>query len=647
MEFSSSLAKHDEPSLVTLPAEVLHLVIPFLDTARSLSHLSQTCKRLYHLISDDGWRIFVISRFNSFSHPGVCSPDRWAERARALTSQSRDWERRAIIVAVLQPSEKGHSRSNRSAHPPQSIASNMVVDAHHRRNGNDAQDLIFWGAGEDVFGLIRHGRGSNAPEEEWLSCKGVSAGYRPGKDDVTSVSILKSDRYAYGKGDDSQVLVGRANGDLDLLSMSPGDFGKKLLRFRGVTTTPSVTNSNTLLTEIQSLDVNYQHGVLAAATKQGLCFYNLTDAERDDSHVPDEGNTDTIHTSSDGADQVWADDAIHLKEVSQGPWSFEFIRSIKFVNETTLAVGLNKSGNPLQFLERTRTGFEKSSAYKVSSEHQASDNYDSRTVRAVLPVDTSSLASGGGNSVLSSWDDGTVRLLDLRTPSHADSMFQDNFDLTTPINSLLSRGLERFYAGSAYSPVVKVFDYRWPKGYYHTEALPCGIDRPHQPPRPPTVVEEPYYAEMTKQCDYVAGRLCRWHVLSRHDFYRPNMTIWLPASKASRGSPVYSLVSPSDESPSLFAGLSGSLVEMMAMSGLRLESQWQAHAGPQQSIAYQRMPGKLAFIETGSGFPVDDVAKSRRVPPMYIQTPSKRKEVIGLGRKRAHIRLDEWLNVTN
>ncbi|KAI1769387.1 hypothetical protein GGR53DRAFT_474159 [Hypoxylon sp. FL1150] len=642
MESMKDLSISDAPSLTALPAEIFHIIVSHLDTARSVSHLALTCKGLYRLIRDCGWRVFVTSRFNTFSLPEISSPDEWAERARALTSQSRDWDRRAFTIDVLQPPAKQRSRNFHRFVVRQSIASNILVDAHHQRRGNDAQDLIFWGAGEDIFGLVRHARGSKAPADEWLVCKGSSTGYHSGIDDVTAVSILKDNKYTYSEKDDPQVLVGRANGELDVVSMAPEDFGKKLFGFRGMKAASDTPNgSNTIpSTQIQSFDVNYQRGLLATATKQSVLFYNLASAGQNHSRITREDETDAIQDSSDSLNEAWADDAIPLKEESRGAWSFEFIRSVKFVNESTLAVGLNKCGYPLQYLERTETGFSKTAAAQANDDDY---HYTSRTVRAILPVNTRSVAGGSGHTVLSSWDDGTVRLQDLRTPYRVNRIFQDNFDLTPPINSLLSRGLERFVAASAYSPVIKIFDYRWPKGYYHTESLPCGNDRPYPAPKPPTMVFEPSFPDSRSRCDYMTGHLCRWHALSRHDFYRPNLTVWLPPLLADDSSPVYSLASPADDSPSLFAGLSGGLVEMTAKSG---GSHWLATNHHPSSIInnnnnnnnnnstkdqsqyqdkdkdmppYRRTRGRLAFIETGSGFPVDDFAQAQRMPPMHHQ----------------------------
>ncbi|KAK9776143.1 putative F-box domain-containing protein [Seiridium cardinale] len=83
-----------------------------------------------------------------------------------------------------------------------------------------------------------------------------------------------------------------------------------------------------------------------------------------------------------------------------------------------------------------------------------------QTLRSILPVSRASVAGGSGNVVLSSYDDGTVRLKDLRTSSAIDSVFQDHFEVTIPVGPLISYGMERFVVGSARDTILKIFDFR-------------------------------------------------------------------------------------------------------------------------------------------------------------------------------------------
>ncbi|KAI2610609.1 hypothetical protein GGR54DRAFT_374679 [Hypoxylon sp. NC1633] len=624
-----------EAGLGALPADIIYIILAYLNTAKSVANLAATCKGLHNLVSGDGWRIFVTSCFNSFTLSDVSSADEWRERARSMTSQSRDWDRRAFVVDILKPPTKHSSRNFRRFHNTQSIPSNIIVDAHHRRTGNDAQDLVFWGAGEDIFGLLRHNMGTEPLIDEWFGRKGSMDGYSSGKDDVTCASILKESKYHYGQGDSPQVLVGRASGHLRLLRMDPRDFGHSLLNFRALDTLESQPNNEaTSQLEIQALDINYGRGLFAAATKQNILTYPLS---CDQQTAPDGSGE-----SSKEPPSVWASEIFAMKEDARRPEAFEYIRSVKFVNHDTLAVGLNKGCNPLQYLKYTPTGVRVSYAAKMDNGKCAT--YESnrmRTVRALLPVDTSSVAGGSSNTLLSTWDDGTIRLQDFRTSSPIDMTYQDNFEVSPPVNALISRGLERFVAGSAYSPVLKVFDYRWPRGYYHTEALSCGNDTPHPLPRHPTVEAGPILPDSGARCRHETSTWCRWHALGRHDFYRPNFNMWLPI-EAGNSSPVYSLASPSDESPTLFAGLSGNLVEMTCKSATWPERRNNVRSVT-QDLTYKRLSGGVAFIETGAGFMIDDVSQSQRVPPMIRQNRTFSPERAELLEWQKRHRLDEWL----
>ncbi|OTB03617.1 hypothetical protein M426DRAFT_321541 [Hypoxylon sp. CI-4A] len=594
IESLGSLSLSDtNPSLVALPEDIFYIVFTYLDTAKSVASLAATCRSLYNFIRNTGWRVFVATRFESFSLSKVASQDEWRERARSLTSQSRDWDRRALVADILEPRTNNHPRRPRFS---QSIPSSFIVDAHHRCHGNDPQDLIFWGAGEDVHGIIRH---TKSAADEWFNSKGTSAGHRSGIDDVTAVSILKDSKYNYGRGDDPQVLVGRASGQLHLVSMGAKNFGTPILNCRGSNQSEGADGIASQ-TEIQALDVNYRQGTLAAATKQGILTYTLAESQRTVQNGVAKGGSAPKEPS-----YIWADDNIQLRDFERGQWNFDYIRSIKFVNEDTLAVSISRGFNPIQYLKYTPTGVQVSYPPRIGL-HDHDNNY-MRTVRAILPIDTRSLASGSGNTLLSSWDDGTIRLQDLRSPSPVDKVFQDNFEINAPVNALLSRGLERFVAGSASSPLLKVFDFRWPKNYYHTEALPCSGDIPYPLPRPPTL-ECPPWLPHHSLCDHVAGLKCRWHVLSRHDFYRPNFNMWLPANGASS---VYTLASPSDDSPTIFAGLTGALAEITPQSSKRLSP-------ATGNSTYIRHIGQLVpFIETGAGFELEDVARAQRMPEMH------------------------------
>ncbi|KAI0877450.1 hypothetical protein GGS24DRAFT_447090 [Hypoxylon argillaceum] len=599
----------DVPRLDTLPTDILFIILGYLDTARSVAHLAATCKGLCQLISTKGWRIFVKSCFNSLTLPTTDSDQDWVTLARVLTAQSRDWDRRAFVFYSLSPPETRRSGARRG-HGIQSIPGNIIVDAHLQRRGRLDEELVVWGSGEDVVARVQRRDRMTVVSESWHCSKGSEAGFFAGKDDTTAISIVKS--RSFGENEDSGVLVGRANGDLRLLSIGDSSFGRTLMHFRP---SPSFSAHQN---EIQAIDVDSGSSTLVTGTRKSVWLYPIRhhDSMCSDS-MREPSSVDPIASVS-------------LKDAGQSP-PFDYIRSTKMLNQETIAVALNRSFDPIRVLNVTPADLDISTPIRTLNE-QPYINANPRTVRALLPVDVRSVASGGRNVLLSSWDDGTIRLQDLRTPSPVDRVYQDNFEVATPINALLSHGLERFVAGSAYSHMLKVFDFRWTKGYYHTDSLPCTSNNPYPTPRPPTIVEEPEYHHDQPFCNHMLGRLCRWHALSRHNFYRPNCNIYLPFRNYA-SSPIYSLAKPSDVSPTIYAGLSGLLVEFTLKSGM-----YSASISDTNPL-YSRQRGKVAILETGEGSAILDISKCQRVPEIRRQSFSNDEGDSVVARRRH--RLDE------
>ncbi|TRX92162.1 hypothetical protein FHL15_007029 [Xylaria flabelliformis] len=607
----SSSQALDISRLDTLPTDILLIILGYLDTARSVAHLAAASKGLHQLISAEGWRIFVKSCFSSLTLPTSKSDENWAALARVLTSQSRDWDRRAFVFHSLSPPETRRPNARRS-NAAQSIPGNIIVDAHLWRQGRFDEELVVWGSGEDVVARIRTNDRTRVVSESWHFYKGSESSFVAGKDDTTAISIMKSD-FLGGK-EDMGVVVGRANGDLRLLSIGESKSGQTLMQFR------PPPSSSIHQHEIRAVDIHSDAGIMAASTRESVWLYSLKD------HSPTHWNDVTEPSNTDPTV------AISLRD-SQQYSSFDFIRSMRMLDKQTIAVALNGSFDPIRVLDVTPTGVEVSTATRIPNERPYI-GFNPRTVRALLPVDVRSIAGGGGNVLLSSWDDGTIRLQDLRSPSSVDRVYQDNFEISTPINALISHGLERFVAGSAYSQMLKVFDFRWARGYYHTDSLPCTSMSPYPTPRPPTMVNEPEYHDNRSLCDHVLGRLCRWHALSRHGFYRPNCNIYLPF-RYYASSPIYALAKPSDVSPTIYAGLSGLLVEFTLKSGIH------SSYVPDADALYTQQRGKVAILETGDGSAISDVTKCVRVPEIRRQSFSD-AEYNNIWARRQH-RLDEAL----
>ncbi|KAK7753150.1 hypothetical protein SLS62_004883 [Diatrype stigma] len=748
MERMASLDIFDAPprSLDALPDDVLLIVISYLTTAQSVSRLAAASQRLHRLVSDTGWRVFVRNCFCNLSIPpdvlpsatrknrngaGTGAGSGWGQLARRLTSLSCDWDRRAFVFHVyLRPggrdshqpwannrNQRAHVGGRGGQHQQQNgggfqtVPCHVIVDVHSQAWSRAEEETVVWGAGEDLVALKRRKYDGEPVTQRWRQHRGVDAGFTAGKDDVTSLSLLKAPRQSPQDGA-LQVLVGRASGDLRLLSTGNGQFGRTIRHFRPTPDADADADAEgSEQREIQAFDTHEQTDLLAAASKDRILFYPIHGPGKDASSVATDGSHHHVGNAQqpegDGGatSVVEPSETLNLRDVAESP-NFRFIRSLKFVNRETIAVGLNSSTEPLRYLSLTPAGIETLAAPNIaphqSSPPSASDDFHLGTVRALLPIDASSAASGGGSCVLSAWDDGTVRLQDLRTPSAFDRVYQDHFEPTTPVNALASYGLERFVAGSARGPVLKIFDYRMSRGrqggyghrYSYTEALACSADAPIPQPRPPAITPKPLVAARPR-CDHLRGgqHLCRWHALSRSSYYRPNCDIYLPKRAGTADAPIHSLARASDISSTLYVGLSGTLVEMNLRNSNSSNSSPSAASSspfsdhhPHHPLhdpyhynhhhhnnngnssssgngyhmyeyessnlpLYQSHRATVNFIETGDGTALSDISQSQRMPIIRAQSERRvslmqqhhqqQEPAYAYAAKRN--RLDEWL----
>ncbi|KAK7992098.1 hypothetical protein PG988_000892 [Apiospora saccharicola] len=632
MEF---LTLDESTRLDTLPLDVLLIILNHLNTARSVARLGTTSRRLREAVKVDGWRSFVRSHFGTLRLPPNVPDDEWQVLAKTLTWQSRAWERHALTVDSFIPHKDqqprgarggGDRRQQRPAQRTQTFPCQIIVDASSRKEGKSVQETVVWGAGEDIFARCRNTAAAAPHSETWHSLTGAQNEFKPGKDDVTSISILDQETQ-------SKVVVGRASGDLRLLSLDPANFGQTHMSFQP-STTEDVRDHYTQ-NEIQALDFDRISSTLAASTKGNVFLYNMGPLECDKVGTED---------GEEGHISVKPRDAFDVHSL-EGSTPFKTIRCMRFTANGDIALGLTSSTQPLRYLTLSPTGPRLDAASKILPSGRATDVYalkdwTNATVRGLLPIDAASIAGGKGNVVLSSYEDGTIRLQDMRSPSPVDTIFQDNFEVMTPSGALLAYGTERFIAGNARSNTVKIFDFRWNKAYLHTASLPCRSETPYPSPRPPTLTKPPSYPERGC-CDHVRGHECTWHALSKESYYRPNYTVYLPMIN-TKSSPVYSLAKSSDTSPTLYAGLAGELVEM----NLREESGdlRRRPNAPGSKPLYACRRGLASILETGDGFSLPDISKSQRVPEM--RTQSKKVLVDSLSQSvRSRHRLDEHLQL--
>lgn len=530
--------------LDTLPDDLLYLVFSHLDAARDLYALLLANKRLKSVVQtdDEGWRIFIRSRFPSValrSEPSPAYP--WHQLANSLTWQARAWDKRCLAFQALLPIPPPVSYPHNWRRRLHSEAPfHPVIDA--RFDLAEGEEFVVWGAGESLVARRRRGTPGNSVhyDMDWHRVEGRQQGYIAGPHDIKSVSIVDD---MYGFKGACGLVVGRDNGHLHLLDATKKDFGRKLVDFSPEHS--GRTRFRWPQTTINCVDVLQGRGLFAAGSKSGVFLYR----------IPETDATTVIPSSFFNL----AHEAIEDVCPSVG--------GAKWMGEDTLVLGLSGCSSPLRYATLTPTGLKELTAVKNPnfwSKFSLSFGNRRLCCGSLAPVDASSILGGGGsNLLLSAWRDGTVCLSDLRTPSSIDTAYCDNIDPLCEFEALLPFGTSHFVGGGAHEATVKIFDFRWPRQYYHTAGLPCGPERPFPNPNQAFLPTPRDPEPIMSRCDHVAGNKCRWHTLSRDLYHRPNGKFFfsksLPRANAYAG--VWSLAHASPLSPNFYIGISGGVVE--------------------------------------------------------------------------------------
>lgn len=543
-----------EYSLLVLDDDALLQVISYLNTAVSISSLSGTCKRLHRLIEDQGWREFIKARFSNLDLSGVNSQLRKKKLADALTWQARCWDRRSIDFAV--DSRIGAHETQRQT---QSIPFRPVLAAH--MDHNTVRETLICGAGPDIQGHSMH----NTDGLLSLHVKGADnkPPLLPGRDDITALSLVSE-----ASGALAMAAVGRAKGQVDLLSASPNHaylpFGQHLCRLE----TPNITSQNEDSTVasswknfVVSLDVLPQrHGrnLVCATTSEDVRFYDVP------FHLDENSLAELPPVLSPSFSYL-------TKAVGTGTRVVDATKGAKFMGKDMLVTG---GYNCLEYHSVTESTLRKVAAWKCKKQ-----NGRPIPLQTFEPVTSSSTAGHGENFIISSWNDCIVRFKDIRTPNQQDALFSDGLHRDALITSLLPYGTTRFLAGNDQG-FLNIFDLRWPRLYHPTDGLACAAGNIY--PEPPS--QENIYSDKARHvaaCDYIKGTHCGFHDISRTEHSHPQVTIALNSRIAKRstagrgGKTLWSLTKSSDISPRFYAGQPGRVVQGT------LEMSWDKREKPQ------------------------------------------------------------------
>lgn len=361
-------------TLTGLPLELLAQIVTHLESARAIAHLSLTCKRVHAFIESDGYRIFAQTRFPSIpipapmqtplsesTGPGQFYPaldnkrrSYWQDAAHALTTLSRNWDRRAFIAQTIGPDAEKNERITRAEtklrngrRQGQTMGFVPVVDSYEAWYGGDwdsRKEVVAWGAGaaltmrsklmgkraKDVMRDRRPDDGMSGLDAhqhryEWATYH--ESGALEGRDDITTVNLMSQ-----GLDELEQVIIGRASGDLARVRVNVTD--RQSRRLTSYATSGRPVRSATLSTGAEPL--------LAA------CLSDSTLAVYPAQH--------------DGLIQSTGEMTMFTSKNIRRTWCS------RFLNHGRLAVGLGPSPEPIHLYDIGRGELSIDSARKLSIE---------------------------------------------------------------------------------------------------------------------------------------------------------------------------------------------------------------------------------------------------------------------------------------
>lgn len=232
------------PNFTDIPPELLGQILAQIETAQTLTCLSQTCKGLYAYIEKDGYRVFVQHRFPSITVPPSAIPpagsdvatvlkntEFWKCAAHGLTTLSRNWDRRAFVAQAIQDPEATRKNTCMEGNPWRrrrgpTIGFIPVIDSHeawYDAGWISRREVVAWGAGARL--VIRSRKmgpkvleNDGSEQSDWVSENHwrsyMKKGALEGRDDITTLNLIPQETDSL-----EDVLLGRASGSLELLRL--------------------------------------------------------------------------------------------------------------------------------------------------------------------------------------------------------------------------------------------------------------------------------------------------------------------------------------------------------------------------------------------------------------------------------------------
>ncbi|KAI9712650.1 MAG: hypothetical protein M1820_001271 [Bogoriella megaspora] len=541
--------------LAQLPFELLAHVVAYLPTANALRTFSLTCRTLKRFVDQEGWRIFTHQRF-----PSIPVPPLWKDAAHALTTLSKNWDRKAFIARYLEPNgvvtalPTGYQIQKWRRPRGQSMGYQPVIDSYLEWTGprwGDRKNLLIWSAGTELIVRIR--QTTEAAALQWrragsdpdrLFCQNRWFSYKPlesseGRDDITGLKLLRPSQLGTGStsSEVQHAMIGRASGDLrrvELNLSSPGELRHQDFATRGQL--------------VQALDISPSNNPLVAVClgDTRVALYEAYNDKRLNEPISD------VTAPKGPPHHLW---------------------SVKFLKENKFAVGSGLCKDPLTIYSINPDGIASDPLWKLGELSLASDPErvwsHPTSIYSFATLPHSSNGSARSEEVfLSGAYDGKIRVHDLRSPQSVEQVYRDPTD-DSAIYSLATLGRERLAAGTARHSMVKFFDLRMSgaRAYHYVD-----LQSPEAPYGLGSTVEDndaqPSKNKPTKQAQRHPRETtaigANWNLFlnprEMHSAPGRGHSTW--SSRRSTESPVYSLSMPSSYSPTLYAGVENAVVQL-------------------------------------------------------------------------------------
>lgn len=384
-------ARSRTKSLNQLPPEIISQIISHAPSASFLANLSLANRSLREVVNADGWTAFVTTRF-----PSISTPPHWREAAHALTTLSRNFDRKAFIAQDAGP-DFGPRRTRISILPSgtvsdkwerksaQTMGYQPVIDSDEVWTGkswSSRREIVAWGAGAEAvvkveerdnnkkqdFDLNTHDRGLH---RTWLAYRDPR--YREGVHDITALRILEHTGGSTNDGSCVKLMISRASGGMQMVRLAKQSSSIDRIYECG--------NAN-----VQCADINDSPDSLLAACL-GDCDIGLY----------------KVHGPEQSANQISAAKCGSAEDKGSRSWSS------RFISRTRLAIGRGVSKRIVHVYEVRPEGISQEPIRTFSSELSDQGARNTSAYPIVSVPKSAQSNDGDGDLLFSGGYDGIIR----------------------------------------------------------------------------------------------------------------------------------------------------------------------------------------------------------------------------------------------